>query len=51
MNHFVQTELDHKFSYDDLFLLALSGQVPIDKLLLRLQNIKHADVQGQVQMD
>jgi hypothetical protein len=36
LNHFIELEPSQKNLNDDVFLLALSGQVPIDKLLLRL---------------
>ena len=50
MNHFVDLEPNQKNLNDEIFLLALSGQVPIDKLLLRLQRLKpHTfDIEGQV---
>ena len=50
MNHFVDLEPSQKNLNDEIFLLALSGQVPIDKLLLRLRRLKpHAfDLEAQV---
>ena len=48
MNNFVQVELNQRYSNDDVFLLALSGQVPVDKLLIRLQNVKKTELRAQV---
>jgi hypothetical protein len=43
-------ELFQRYSNDDMFLLALSGQVPVDKLLIRLQNFKKMEIKGQVEL-
>lgn len=47
INHFVEIDPAHK-NLNDEFLLALSGQVPIDKLLKRLSAIKGVQLWHQV---
>ena len=48
LNNMIDLEPSQKNINDDVFLLALSGQVPIDKLLLRLQTLKGIEINGQV---
>ena len=40
LNHLIDLEPSQKNFYDDVFMLALSGQVPVDKLLARLEHLK-----------
>ena len=42
----IDLEPSQKNINDDVFLLALSGQVPLDKLLLRLQKLKGIEING-----
>lgn len=47
INHFVEIDPSQK-NLNDEFLLALSGQIPIDKLLKRLAIIKGVQLRHQV---
>ena len=44
MNHFINFEPAQANFNDDLFMLALSGLVPVDKLLLRMRAVKNIDL-------
>lgn len=46
LNHMIDLEATQKNLNDDAFLLALTGQVPIDKLLYRMQKIKNIEIKG-----
>lgn len=51
MNHYVDFgDMNQKCINDEILLLALGGQVPIDKLLLRLEKLKKIELANQVDL-
>ena len=51
MNHYVDlSEMNIKHINDETLNLALGGQVPIDKLLLRLEKLKNIELANQVDL-